>query len=145
VSALVSQKILVGVDGSESSTAALAWAAAEARATGGAVECLISWIWPSSFGWDIALPDDLDPAADAQRVLDESLARVRAEFPEVSFTATVVEGHPSPSLVEASRRADLLVLGSRGHGEFAGMLIGSVSAHCTFHAHCSVLVHRPQG
>jgi nucleotide-binding universal stress UspA family protein len=144
MSAPVSQKILVGVDGSASSTEALAWAAAQAQASGGTVECLTSWIWPSAYGWDIALPDDLDPAADAQRVLDEALAPVRAEFPEVAFTTTVVEGRPSPSLVEASRRSDLLVLGSRGHGEFAGMLLGSVSAHCTAHAHCSVVVHRPK-
>jgi len=56
----------------------------------------------------------------------------------------VVEGPPAPTLVEASHRADLLVVGSRGHGEFTGMLIGSVSNHCASHAHCSVVVHRPR-
>jgi nucleotide-binding universal stress UspA family protein len=57
----------------------------------------------------------------------------------------VVQGHPAPALVEASKGADLLVVGSRGHGEFVGMLIGSVSEYCTTNAHCPVLVHRPPG
>ena len=55
---------------------------------------------------------------------------------------TVVEGHPAPTLLDASRGADLLVVGSRGHGEFAGMLIGSVSQHLVSTAHCPVLVWR---
>ena len=54
----------------------------------------------------------------------------------------VVSGHPAPILVEASKGADLLVVGSRGHGEFVGMLIGSVSEYCATNAHCPVLVHR---
>jgi nucleotide-binding universal stress UspA family protein len=59
--------------------------------------------------------------------------------------STVIEGHPAPALIEASRGADLFVLGSRGHGEFVGMLLGSVSEHCVTHAHCPVLVLRDQG
>jgi nucleotide-binding universal stress UspA family protein len=54
----------------------------------------------------------------------------------------VIDGHPAPVLVEASKGAELLVVGSRGHGEFVGMLIGSVSEYCAAHAHCPVLVHR---
>ena len=53
--------------------------------------------------------------------------------------------HPAPVLVEASKGADLLVVGSRGHGEFVGMLIGSVSEYCVTNAHCPVLVHRDPG
>ena len=53
-----------------------------------------------------------------------------------------MSGHPAPILVEASKGADLLVVGSRGHGEFVGMLIGSVSEYCATNAHCPVLVHR---
>jgi nucleotide-binding universal stress UspA family protein len=134
--------ILVGVDGSEASKEALAWAADEARKRAAVVECLISWTWPTSYGWTVTLPDDIDPAADAQRVLDEALAPVREAYPDLTFRTEVVEGPPAPSLVDASAHADLLVVGSRGHGEFAGMLLGSVSAHCTAHAHCSVVVHR---
>jgi len=55
----------------------------------------------------------------------------------------VIDGHPAPVLVEASKGAELLVVGSRGHGEFVGMLIGSVSEYCAAHALCPVLVHRP--
>ncbi len=134
--------ILVGVDGSESSREALAWAAGEARTRGAVVECLTSWTWPASFGWAVALPDDIDPAADARRALDESLAPVRDAYPDVTFRTEVVEGSPAPTLVDASAHADLLVVGSRGHGAFSGMLLGSVSAHCVAHAHCSVVVHR---
>ena len=56
--------------------------------------------------------------------------------------ARLINGHPAPVLVEASKGADLLVVGSRGHGEFVGMLIGSVSEYCVTNAHCPVLVHR---
>jgi nucleotide-binding universal stress UspA family protein len=54
----------------------------------------------------------------------------------------VVEGHPAPILVAASRGADLLVIGSRGHGEFVGMLLGSVGEHCSAASHCPVLIMR---
>ena len=60
----------------------------------------------------------------------------------MSIDPRVVNGHPAPILVEASKGADLLVVGSRGHGEFVGMLIGSVSEYCATNAHCPVLVHR---
>lgn len=67
---------------------------------------------------------------------------LRAKHPGVKIESRVVEGHPAPVLVEASKGADLLVVGSRGHGEFAGMLLGSVSEHCVSNAPCPVLVLR---
>ncbi len=70
------------------------------------------------------------------------LDKVAADHPEVTIDLTVEEGHPAPVLVTASKGASLLVVGSRGHGEFAGMLIGSVSEHCVTNAHCPVLVLR---
>jgi nucleotide-binding universal stress UspA family protein len=57
----------------------------------------------------------------------------------------VEEGHPAQVLVEAARGADLLIVGSRGHGEFAAALMGSVSQHCVHHAPCPVLVIRGNG
>ncbi len=54
----------------------------------------------------------------------------------------VEEGQAALVLIERSHHADLLVVGCRGHGEFSGMLIGSVSQHCAAHAHCPVLVYR---
>ena len=68
------------------------------------------------------------------------MEEARVRHPGVEFVPVVVEGHPAPVLVEASRGADLLALGSRGHGEVAGMLLGSVSENCAAHAHSPVLV-----
>ncbi len=65
--------------------------------------------------------------------------------PTIEITARVLRGHPAPLLVEESKGADVLVVGSRGHGEFVGMVIGSVSEYCATNAHCPVLVHRPAG
>ena len=62
--------------------------------------------------------------------------------PDIEVRQVVAEGHPAPILVKASEKADLLVVGSRGHGEFAGMLIGSVSEHCATHASCVVVIVR---
>jgi len=60
----------------------------------------------------------------------------------VEIDTLVVEGHPAEVLVEASSHADLLVVASRGHGQFGGMLLGSVSQHCATHAHCPVVIVR---
>jgi nucleotide-binding universal stress UspA family protein len=135
-------RIVVGVDGSPSSLAALGWAAQQAELTGATLEVLGSWEWPITYGAPVALPEGYDPAADTRRELDDAIASVRAAHPNVDFRVTVVEGHPAPSLVEASKGADLLVVGSRGHGAFAGMLLGSVSEHCVANAFCPVLVMR---
>ena len=88
------------------------------------------------------LPSDYDPAADARHVVDQALEQVQPDYPDVDVQISVVEGHPAPVLVEVSRDADLLVVGCRGHGAFAGMLLGSVSEHCATNAHCPVLVMR---
>jgi len=117
--------IIVGVDGSDSSTAALGWACEQARRTDSTIDAIGAWEWPMSFGAAIPIPDGYDPAADALTML-----------------ATVLEGHAAEVLVEASRRADLLVVGSRGHGEFSGLFIGSVSHHCASYAHSPVLIYR---
>ena len=133
--------IVVGVDGSPASLAALEWAARQGALTGAPVEVVMSWEWPTSFGWALPLPD-YDPAGDAGRILDEATQKVRTAHPNLEVRTSVVEGHPAPSLIEASRGASLLVVGSRGHGEFAGMLLGSVSEHCVTNAHCPVVVVR---
>jgi nucleotide-binding universal stress UspA family protein len=135
-------RIVVGVDGSGSSRHALRWAARQGQLTGARLDVVVTWELPTSFGWVAPYPDDFNPAADAERAADDEVAAALRGCPDVSVQTTVVEGHPAPSLVEASRGADLLVLGSRGHGEFAGMLIGSVSQHCVTNAHCPVLVYR---
>ncbi len=135
-------RIVVGIDGSPSSLDALAWAAREAEHTGAALEAVSTWEWPASFGWAAPVPDDFDPEADVRRALQAAIEPVQAAHPDVEINARVAEGHPAPVLVEASKGADLLVVGNRGHGEFLGMVIGSVSEFCAAHAHCPVLVHR---
>jgi nucleotide-binding universal stress UspA family protein len=135
-------RIVVGVDGSESSGHALRWAARQAQLTGCRLDVVVSWELPTSFGWVPPYPSDFNPAKDAQKAADDELAAALGSHPDVVVQTTIVEGHPAPTLVEASRGADLLVLGSRGHGEFAGMLLGSVTQHCVTNAHCPVLVYR---
>jgi nucleotide-binding universal stress UspA family protein len=135
-------RIVVGLDGSPSSLEALSWAARQADLTGSTLDILMTWEWPSSYGWAVPVPDDFDPESGVQKVLDTAVAGVRAEHAGLGVDARLVNGHPAPSLIEASKGADLLVIGSRGHGEFVGMLIGSVGIHCAANAHCPVLVHR---
>jgi nucleotide-binding universal stress UspA family protein len=135
-------RVVVGFDGSEASRQALAWAARQADFTGARLEILAAWEWPTSFGWAVPMPDDFDPESEVQSALQTAASTARETHPALDIDARVVHGHPAPILVEASKGADLLVVGSRGHGEFVGMLIGSVSEYCTTKAHCSVLVHR---
>jgi nucleotide-binding universal stress UspA family protein len=135
-------RIVVGIDGSETSVEALAWAARQAELTDASLDVVVTWEWPTSYGWSLPFPTGYDPAADAQRLLDSALADIGPAHPDVDIQTRVVEGHPAPVLVELSKGADLLVVGSRGHGEFSGMLLGSVSEHCVTNAHCPVLVLR---
>ena len=137
-----SHRIVVGIDGSESSVAALAWAASQAELTGSSLDAVISWEWPNAYGNAYYLPDDYDPATDAHKVLDDAIEKVRGTYPDVTIRAVVVEGHPAPALVKASLGADLLVVGSRGRGEFSGMVLGSVSDYCTHHVSCPITIVR---
>ncbi len=137
-----SGRIVVGIDGSPSSLDALSWAARQADLTGSTLEIVMTWEWPSSYGWAVPVPTDFDPEEDVRNALDSAVEGVRPAHPSIVIDPRVVSGHPAPILVEASKGADLLVIGSRGHGEFVGMLLGSVSEHCVTNAHCPVLVHR---
>lgn len=135
-------RIVVGIDGSPSSLDALAWAARQADLTGSRLEIVMTWELPSSYGWAVPVPTDFNPEEDVRKALESAVEQVRTEHPDLTIDPRVVSGHPAPILVEASKGADLLVVGSRGHGEFVGMLIGSVSEHCATNGHCPVLVHR---
>jgi nucleotide-binding universal stress UspA family protein len=136
------ERVVVGVDGSGSSLRALAWAARQAELTGARLEVVTTWQWPMTYGGPLPYAIDWDPSADAHKVQAEAVEPVRRKHPDVEIDLNVVEGHAAPALVDASRGADLLVVGSRGHGEFVGMLLGSVSEHCVTNAHCPVLVLR---
>jgi nucleotide-binding universal stress UspA family protein len=88
------------------------------------------------------LPEGYDPSEGMPEILAKAANDLRIKYPDLEVTTRVVQGHAAPLLVEASKGADLLVVGSRGHGEFVGMLIGSVSEYCATNAHCPVLIHR---
>jgi len=138
-------RIVVGIDGSPASVDALRWAGRQAHLTHATLEVLMAWDWPTNAGWTMYLPEGYDPTEGMPEMLSTAADDLRTEFPGIEITTRVVQGHPAQLLVEASKGADLLVVGSRGHGEFVGMLIGSVSEYCATNAHCPVLVHRPLG
>jgi nucleotide-binding universal stress UspA family protein len=135
-------RIVVGVDGSEASDDALQWAVAQAELVGGTLDVVMTWELPTTYGWATPYPEDFDPAADTGRLLESTVAALRIDHPGVEIHTRVIEGHPAPVLLEAAQGAQLLVVGSRGHGAFAGMLLGSVSEHCVSHSPCPVVVVR---
>lgn len=139
-------RIVVGVDGSESSKDALQWAAHQAALTGASLEAVSTWeISSNSFGFAVPIPSDYDPAANAKKTLEETILEVLGESGAAHVVGRVVEGQAARSLVDFAKGADLLVLGSRGHGPFVGVLLGSVSEYCASHASCPVVVVRHQG
>jgi len=135
-------RIVVGIDGSPSSGATFRWAANQAKLTGSSLEVLTTWQWPQSYGWALPFPSDFDPRAETANDVNRVVKAGQDAEPEVVVHTHIVEGHPAPTLVEASHEADLLVVGSKGYGEFAGMLLGSVSEYCVHHARCPVVVIR---
>ena len=138
------QRIVVGVDGSDSSKAALRWAIRQAKLTGSTVDAVTAWHYPPAYGWAPVADGAVDFEGNAKQILTEALAEVSALEPDVPVRPLVTEGHPADVLLDAARGADLLVVGSRGHGGFASALLGSVSLYCVLHAHCPVLVLRDE-
>jgi nucleotide-binding universal stress UspA family protein len=132
------KRIVVGVDGSPASIDALRWATRQAELTGCRVQAVITWQVPNQFGNDF-YGDQLDWADIAQSTLATALEEAGGGTP---FTgdAVVFQGNPARSLVDVSHDAELLVVGSRGHGGFTGLLLGSVSEYVVAHANCPVLV-----
>jgi nucleotide-binding universal stress UspA family protein len=131
-------RVVVGVDGSDDSIAALragAWAAALRRAT---LTAVTAWAAPLVYGQALAIVPDLQTAAE--ETLGQALEDAFHGTPIIPVESIVRAGTPAGVLVDESRGAELLVVGSRGHGGFAGLLLGSVSMACTVHAHCPVLV-----
>ncbi len=132
--------VLVGVDGSTNGLKAVTWAVDYATRTGGSVELLIAWQWPMTYGYPVALPD-FNPEAEAIKLLEKAAADI--SLPAERVRTVVVPGTPSQALVARSDDVDLLVVGSRGLGGFSGLMLGSVSTYCVHHAHCPVVVVRP--
>ena len=153
-------RIVVGVDGSGPSRVALRWAATEARLRGAALDVVHTWSpdftpWSSpiysayaGLVWseDVQLPAIENVRQTVVNAVTKLLAdEGLSETGEPPTRVVVVEGPSGPSLVEAARDADLLVVGARGLGEVRGLFLGSVSLYCVTHAPGSVVVVRGHG
>jgi nucleotide-binding universal stress UspA family protein len=152
--------IVVGVDGSPGSDAALGWALAEAKLRGAVVRAVTVYEPPqvpvggAVIGAAGMVPaeiveEDVErlrsaAATTAERVLDDAIARAGTEVTAgITIERAAVEGSPAETLIDAGRGAELLVLGSRGRGGFVGLLLGSVSQQCAQHPPCPVVILPP--
>ena len=143
-------RIVVGIDGSEGSRAALAAAIDEAARTGAEVEAVATYA-QADYWTDLSSvvpPSHEQIVGDLQErtraLVAEVLADAREGASAVPVRAEVFQGPAAEVLVHRAASADLLVVGSRGRGEFRGLLLGSVALHCAMHAACPVLVVHPQ-
>jgi nucleotide-binding universal stress UspA family protein len=141
-------RIVAGVDGSPCSVWALRWAVRQARLTGGSVDAVFAWEYPTSyggFGWvPYGFAEGTDFEEVAGRILADSISQATGPDDGVSVHPIVVRGNPTQALLDAAEGADLLVVGSRGRGGFTAAMLGSVAQHCVYHAGCPVVVIRDQ-
>ena len=133
------RRIVVGVDGFESSKAALRWAIHQAGLTGAVVEAVTAWHVPAGTGW-VPMADMPDYQEDAFTILAEAVAGMCTIDPEVQVCPRVVEGRAGQVLVDAADGAELLVVGSRGHRGLTEALFGSVGQYCANNASCPVVI-----
>ncbi len=132
-------RIVVGVDGSSDSEKALRWGAQIAATLGARLDVVTAWEYPPSFGWTAIAPD-WNPAQDMEKVAADTVQAVFGDQPPADLRVQVREGSAAKVLIEASEGAVMLIVGSRGHGGFSGLLLGSVSANVAEHASCPVLI-----
>jgi len=151
--------VVVGVDGSAGAKAALRWALAEARLRNSPVRAIHAWTFGyvggsvegypysgGSLGFYTSLGVDLNEVhRAAEGLLERAILDVEDEAEGAEIERQVVQGPAAEVLVQAASPDDLLVVGSRGHGGFTGLLLGSVSQQCVHHARCPVVVvHSPK-
>jgi nucleotide-binding universal stress UspA family protein len=142
--------ILVGVDGSDHASRALQWAMNMAAALQAPLTVLVvnpvavsQWT-----GRPIVLPEDRTEQEEDRRAAEKAVAEAASRLGQPgppSVTVQAVSGHPAGVLIEASRGADMLVVGSRGGGGFASLMMGSTSSQVVHHAHCPVVVMPHEG
>jgi nucleotide-binding universal stress UspA family protein len=142
------KQIVVGVDGSDSSRAALQWAYDEAAHHGASLTAVATWhppALPMGPGYGGSMPPEgyeSEPELDARDLLEKLTGDLEPREPAVDVRISISKGNPAKVLIDMSQGADLMVVGSRGRGGFAGMLLGSVSQHLVAHAACPVVVLR---
>jgi nucleotide-binding universal stress UspA family protein len=134
--------VVVGIDGSPPSLDALRWAAAQAVLQKSELHIVVAWHMPNMLGWAVPLPEDFNPEQPAVDVLKEAQRSISNDYPGLVVQSHVQQGLASRSLVTTSEAvgASLLVVGARGYGEVAGVLIGSVSEYVATHAKCPVVI-----
>ncbi|WP_237759848.1 universal stress protein [Arthrobacter alpinus] len=132
-------KIVVGVDGSSGSIAALKEAARMANATGWWLDVVACWNAPTSLVVPYAL-GSVELEEGTRQLLQDTVTSTFGMPLPANMSTTLVHGQPRQKLIEMSAGSDMLVVGRRGYGGFAGLLLGSVSQACVAHAHCPVLV-----
>jgi nucleotide-binding universal stress UspA family protein len=142
VEPVMRQEIAVGVDGPPSGESTLAFAFEEAALRGARLRAVHVWSDPGTgLGGMTPLVYDPEVVAEEQtHRLNDVLAPWRDKYPEVQVVTEVVHGRPVRILAGVSARADLLVVGTRGLGGFAGLMLGSVSHGLLHHAHCPLAV-----
>jgi nucleotide-binding universal stress UspA family protein len=131
-------RIVVGVDGSKPSKLALSWAMRISATTGASIDAVTAWHFPVSFGWGYVT--GADTPADATKCLTDSVDEAFGAERPAGLRLLVRQGLPAKVFLDESTGATMLIVGSRGHGGFSGLLLGSVSANCAEHATCPVLV-----
>ncbi|WP_353651734.1 universal stress protein [Streptomyces sp. XY431] len=109
---------------------------------GATVDAVIAWQYPVGYGVPSPTLQSVDFEENARQALSRVVGEVSAQAPEVTIRRHVVQSHPAAALLHAADGAQLLVVGHRGHGGFAGAHLGSVSQHCVHHAPCPVVVVR---
>ncbi|MEY2740144.1 MAG: universal stress protein [Ilumatobacteraceae bacterium] len=140
------RRVIVGTDGSPASDRAVRWAAHEARAHGALLEILHGWTMPLMIdpGGMVPMvgvsPDDMQ--RQAERVVSGAITSAKAIAGDYVM-GKVEQRSPAGFLVEESQRADVVVVGSRGHGGFVGLVLGSVAQQVATHSHCPVVVVPP--
>lgn len=134
-------RILIGVDGSAQSVAALQYAARLATALDVPLHAIAAWGYPLIEGYYDAR--EWSPEEDARTILAAAIETAFGDEPPARLTTEVVAKAPARALIDASAHAGMLVVGSRGRGGFVGLVLGSVSQSCAAHAHCPVLVIHP--
>ncbi|WP_151484100.1 universal stress protein [Streptomyces albicerus] len=140
--------VLVAVDGSPQGQPAIAFGFSEAALRGTDLIALHAWsTWTDhgehALGHPVELVGDVDRLRqEEEQALTEALSGHRDQYPGVTVRPHLVRGRTRPALIEASKGAQLMVVGARGHGGFTGLLLGSVSQAALHHAHCPVTVVR---
>src|SRR5665213_2102822 len=136
-------EIVVGVDGSEMSLEAPAWAGDEAMRIGASLTAVMAWTFPNVWGPTPTWPPGMDPIEETRKQLAQAVRSVLGKNRSLAVRESVIEGHAASVLIDAAQRADLLVVGRHGHTQVVGKLFGSISQHCASHAPCPVTIVGP--